>query len=380
MIRESGPEGIDRGCGAESARPKNLFKKRSALKSTLVAPLLFQLDPHLSGAHDATNMLCRLSPLFCLALLFFVAHCPSPTLSLAAEPYTADIFPTSKCAENDSCEDLPTFLAPSIESHLPLGATSSANDILPTRDSPEELIENSSRKEALFLPFNDRNLGKVLPVPYLNQRWDTEDRFGGSWACGAASTVMALAFFKKLPPRPINCSLPSPHTSEYGWYVSNVYTSPTGAVFDHCQLDSNGNKAFGAWAACTEKGGAWAHLIQEYVAKHGLIAEFHAQANLSLVQRAIDEGNVVLLSTQLSPHGHLILARGYTLDYGIVANDPWGNAALPNWPPNGNGVKYSWNFLRPRYCLLVRLPASSDEISLLPLPETHFSPIKPTNC
>ena len=201
--------------------------------------------------------------------------------------------------------------------------------------------------------------GKNLPVPYINQRWDTPDDFGGTWACGAASTVMAIAYYRKLPPHPIHCSLPSPHTSRFGWYVSSLYTSPTGVVFDRAQPDSNGKSAFGAFGACSDHGGAWAWRIQNFAKDHALKTEFHEVATLKLLIESIDAGHVILLSTQLTATGHLILIRGYTPSGDLIANDPWGNALLPGWPSNGNGVIYPWSFVKARYCLVFQSPELS---------------------
>lgn len=196
-------------------------------------------------------------------------------------------------------------------------------------------------------------------VYMVHQRWDTADSFGGNWACGPTSAVMALTFFRKLTPHRISCSYPTPHTNDYGWYVSNTYTSPTGHVFNRFQSDSNGKPASGAYGWCTEDGMAWAWRIQQYVEKHGLKTQFLAAGSYSFdkIKQSIDEGKMVVLSTQLTSSGHLILVKGYDTRTTptVIANDPWGNANLPGYGKSMNGanVEYTWQFVKPKWCVII---------------------------
>jgi hypothetical protein len=64
----------------------------------------------------------------------------------------------------------------------------------------------------------------TLDVPYIHQVYDTPDEFVGSWACAPTSAVMILAYHGIVDPDPITVSSPSPHTSDYGAYVSREYT------------------------------------------------------------------------------------------------------------------------------------------------------------
>jgi hypothetical protein len=179
---------------------------------------------------------------------------------------------------------------------------------------------------------------------------------------------MAMAYFGKIKPHPIQCSSPSPHTSDYGWYVPSVYTSPTGFTFNRMQPDSAGHPAWGAWGTCTDGGGAWAWRIQDYAKNHGLAADFFDTATFPLVKNAIDQGHLVVLSTQLSSAGHLILVRGYNAQGSIIVNDPWGNANLPGWPANGSGAVYTWSFAKTKWCIVIRQPGSMSELKNMPYP------------
>jgi hypothetical protein len=62
-------------------------------------------------------------------------------------------------------------------------------------------------------------------VPYVHQVYDTADSFnGGDACCNAAAALMAIQYYRRLPARPIPCTRGGPHKSDYGFYVSNVYS------------------------------------------------------------------------------------------------------------------------------------------------------------
>ena len=210
--------------------------------------------------------------------------------------------------------------------------------------------QNDEALGALVCPSH----GKNLLVPYVNQRWDTSDDFSGDWACGPACAVMALAFFNRIAPHPINCTRPSPHISQFGWYLSNAFESTSRHRFDRVQPDSNGRPAVGAYGACTDSGGASAWRIRDFLAKHQLLVDLYPILTLDHIWNAIRKGHLVLLSTRLSSHTHFILVRGYTRNGQLIVNDPWGNATSSHRYSNGNGVVYDWEHLNTRYGLLIK--------------------------
>jgi len=197
---------------------------------------------------------------------------------------------------------------------------------------------------------------EIGDIPYVNQRWDTGDSFDGAWACGPTSSVMAMAWLQKIKPKPINTSSPWLHSNDYGWYDSNIYTSPTGFVFNAMQLDASGRPAYGAWGSCTQDGEAWAYLIQDYVQNHGgLRADFSDTTTFDQIKAAIDAGHAVIQSTEIEGAGHLVCVRGYTSDGKVIVNDPWGDANLPNWGiyPNGADVVYTMEKLAAKWNVIV---------------------------
>jgi len=206
------------------------------------------------------------------------------------------------------------------------------------------------------------NRTKNLPVPYVHQKFDTPDSFCGSWACGPTSSIMAVAYFGKIHPHAIQVSSPEPHVSLFGWYVSEVYTSNvTGSTFNRMQTDSCGKPSYGAYGTCTENGAAWAWRIQDFVKRNGLESKFYDAATFDILQNAIDQNHLVVLSTQLTTSGHLVLVRGYDTVNGkmdLIVNDPWGNKNEPGYGEhrNGENIKYSFSFIKAKWMVEVWQP------------------------
>jgi hypothetical protein len=205
--------------------------------------------------------------------------------------------------------------------------------------------EVTGAAEAGLSVCNPPNVGKVLsPAPYVSQRYDVGNAFDGDWACGPTSALMSLAYYKLLPPRPLQSNKPWNHTNSYGWYDFNNYTSATGHHFDRVEPDPNKKPFMGAWGSCTDGGGAVADQMQSYINNHGTVkAVFFSAIQFSDVKAAIDKGHVVVLDTLLSSVGHLVLARGYSSTGNVIVNDPWGNKNQANWgmAPNGEEVEYT---------------------------------------
>ena len=91
-------------------------------------------------------------------------------------------------------------------------------------------------------------------------------------------------------------------------------------------------------------GAAWASRIQDALTKHQLKNKFYGTATFAEIKAAIDKGqypiptttvplfdtatagHLIILSTQLTSAGHLILVRGYTdSPQQLIVNDPWGD-------------------------------------------------------
>jgi hypothetical protein len=131
-------------------------------------------------------------------------------------------------------------------------------------------------KERTLAPSQVSNAVVNYDVPYVHQKWDTPEwwdsfnptRWGGEWACGPTSAVMALAYFHQLAPHPITVDKPPywyDHHSDYGWYVPTDECDPDCDGYTHvsaCEGTNtfddpqpyNGDEAAGAFGACVNNG------------------------------------------------------------------------------------------------------------------------------
>jgi len=213
-------------------------------------------------------------------------------------------------------------------------------------------------------------------VPYVAQDWDVGDSFNGGWACGPTSSLMAMAYHKKITAHPIVCSKPWVHNTSFGYYDSNVYTSPINITFDRMQTDASGNPAWGAYGTCTENGGAWAWRVQQYIENHGgLVATFYDQSDPDLLKDSINNGNLVVQSTQMSSAGHLVLIVGYNPDGTFLVNDPAGNINGPKWSmyPTGAYISYTWATLHAKWCIVVSVAEGNEHAP--PAPRNVFTDV-----
>ncbi len=185
-----------------------------------------------------------------------------------------------------------------------------------------------------------------LDVPYVSQVWDSPDSWDGSGSCGPASLTMVLGFFKKLSPKPVNVTASYPHTSALGGNIPELYK-----------------------LVCEPGQGAVHQKMLDYLRPifPGVGMYYKEKATWKRVKAELDAGRPVLLGTQVTPAGHLMVARGYTADGRLLVNDPAGNRELaarwerPDgewsktggryWNGEGRGALYDWDALEVRWVM-----------------------------
>ncbi|TET19975.1 MAG: hypothetical protein E3J78_05060, partial [Candidatus Cloacimonadota bacterium] len=182
----------------------------------------------------------------------------------------------------------------------------------------------------------------ILNIPYMHQLYDTRDEFHGGWACGPTSCVMAIQTYNMLSNWGTVCSGPYQHMSLFGRYISDIYTY-NGITYDWMSYDPNSNPAYGAYGYICPGGAAvWANM-EQYIVWHGVSSYMDVTPTWSEFLPEIDNGYPVVVSTQLTAAGHIILAKGYVENqHTLISNDPYGDKNLGYCNYFGSGAFYDW--------------------------------------
>ncbi len=201
-----------------------------------------------------------------------------------------------------------------------------------------EIIKNKSEGNNV----REERAEIILNIPFLHQLYDTKDEFHGGWACGPTSCVMAVQTYNKLTNWGTICTWPYEHMSLFGRYISDIYTY-NGVTYDWMSYDPNSNPAYGAYGYICPGGAAvWANM-EQYIIWHGLNSFMDISPDWSEFLSEINNGYSVVVSTQLTAAGHIILGKGYVeAQHTLISNDPYGNKnyGYPNY--YGSGAFYDW--------------------------------------
>jgi Peptidase_C39 like family len=152
----------------------------------------------------------------------------------------------------------------------------------------------------------------VLDVPYFNQ-WLDKSPPTGWQMCGAASSVMVTAYYKKI--KNFNPS-----------QIKNyMYQDMGQGLPRYC--DSSGAFSVTGKGFCDQSSVAG---IKEYLSFYGLKSGNLESITFEQVKNAIDKNHPVILSTTY-PYGHIFVAKGYTPDGRIIVNDSYKNHQDDSW-------------------------------------------------
>ncbi len=185
-------------------------------------------------------------------------------------------------------------------------------------------------------------------VPYVHQVYDTPSYHNGYGSCAPSTSVMAAAYYNRIPPWPVEVDHGyswDPHINEYGSYVADKFR------FNEYYFDDYSDSKV-AW-------GGYAHMWVTYdsPSNNGMYS-FHDLLNMdtgleqiwtssisfSYVTSDIDQGYVVPICSYLSSAGHLTLTRGYLdTQHTLIFNDPYGDKNTAGYPSyDGINAYYDW--------------------------------------
>lgn len=210
----------------------------------------------------------------------------------------------------------------------------------------EEKIKDSKKNAAgdisIQAIYNGTYSVYLTGMQYIHQVYDTADNFNGNSACGATSALMAIQYYSVLGTHPITVSTPSSHTSNYGWYISNVYTY--GRTFNIYGADPNGNQFAGGYGYIIQNN--WEDTkthMAEYIRYHGRTSSVDWSPTFAKCKTDIDANHPFVILTSLTSAGHYITCRGYyKSQYSLVFNDPYGNKNSGYMNYSGSLVAYDW--------------------------------------
>jgi autotransporter-associated beta strand protein len=188
---------------------------------------------------------------------------------------------------------------------------------------------------------------QLTGMPYIQQLYDTADSFpGGGSCCNATATLMAIQYYNRLPPHPITCTRGGTHTSQYGFYISSIY-SYNGHVFDIASADWSLTGYYGGFGYFLQDtgGSSLQHSIRlaEYTTDHGLTSGTDDSTSYAKAKAEIDANHPVVVLNSLTTAGHYITCIGYVVNQNtLIFNDPYGNknVSYPGW--GGAGAYYDW--------------------------------------
>ncbi|KQC12996.1 MAG: hypothetical protein APR63_09755 [Desulfuromonas sp. SDB] len=194
-----------------------------------------------------------------------------------------------------------------------------------------------------LLPENDCYPRDSFDVPYYHQVYDVPDWFNGHWACAPTTAIMAIDYYKKLPPWDCWCTSPYGHPSSMGRYVCERYHYFS-TEYNWEALDPSNNPAQGGYGFMWYGSYSPYSRMADYISQHHLNADRIDYPSFNEVVSEIDSGFPFSLCVGLTGSGHLVLALGQVSTWHtLIFNDPYGNKNTAGYPSyDGKYSRYDW--------------------------------------
>lgn len=213
-----------------------------------------------------------------------------------------------------------------------------------TRPLPElPASQNSASDDTGMLLKTLAPSSVYFEAPYIHQVYDVPDWFNGHSACGATSAMMGLAFYEILPPWPCTASQPTPHTSDYGRYICEIYEF-NDYRYDIGGRDPSGRLGYGGFGFIIQRN--WADTkgyMAQYVRQHGLGSSVDWSPSFAKAMVDVDHKYPFVLLNSLTSSGHYILVVGYVANKRqLIVNDPYGDKNLGYKNYRGKLAAYDW--------------------------------------
>jgi len=198
-------------------------------------------------------------------------------------------------------------------------------------------------------------------IPYINQKNDVP-AYGstgyayGPCACAPSTSCMLLGFYGLLDRHPLNSRGSYYGSTDYAWYVGQVYTHPvTGFTFNLTHMSSCGGEAAGGYGFMWNNGSPSSKMGMFYT-NNNCPGSSYDYSGLTAIRSECNGGfpfSWCITSTR--SNGHLILPFRADAEYvkvngeyvyqslygSVVVHDPYGNANNSTWGgSDGRHVTY----------------------------------------
>jgi PKD repeat protein/uncharacterized pyridoxamine 5'-phosphate oxidase family protein len=193
-----------------------------------------------------------------------------------------------------------------------------------------------------------KSIVHIPNVPYVHQRYDTPSWHNGSGSCAPTTSIMAIAFYNRLPQWPTVVDHGysfDPHTSVYGSYIADKYHFNE-IYYDIYEQTTSGTDAWGGYGYMWDGSYSPNSRMRQYIENHKMTSEqlWTSSCTFTNTTNEIDNGYVHPICAYITSAGHLILARGYVVgQHTLIFNDPAGDKnAAPYFNYYGTDAYYDW--------------------------------------
>lgn len=204
-------------------------------------------------------------------------------------------------------------------------------------------------EQSCIFPIKDQKADVTVPgtVPYVHQVYDTPSWHAGWGSCAPTTSIMAIAYYNKLPKWPVSVTHGyswDPHISNYGSYVADRYRF--NEWYYQETADAYGTTAYGGYGYMWTGSYSPNSRMKNYIQNHYLTSNQYwtTSCTFNATKTEINNGYVHPICAYLTSSGHLVLAIGYKSNqYTLIFNDPYGNKNTPGYPSyDGAYVYYDW--------------------------------------
>jgi len=219
-----------------------------------------------------------------------------------------------------------------------------------TKKTAQLLYKTSTIEQSSLYPETNTKADVTVPgtVPYVHQVYDTPSWHSGYGSCAPTTSIMALAYYNRLPKWSVTVDHGKtwdPHVNDYGSYVADRYRFNEW-YYQETADDYAGYTAYGGYGYMWTGSYSPNSRMKNYIQNHYLTSNQYwtTSCTYSATTTEIDNGYVHPICCYLTSSGHLVLAIGYkTGQHTLIFNDPYGNKNTPGYPSyDGAYSYYDW--------------------------------------